>query len=274
MLGAMLLQRARSFLSSDAMLTVGTTVFAGALWATATFTPIVLLCVAIAFGGAWTAVMSLMSTLMQNLAPDWVRARASAVFMLVYMGAWAAEAHSGHHGTHFSLVAAAIGTAASPVLVLFSRLPDAAVDLTAWEHWGKPMLVGEVEPDQGPVLVTVEYEIETKHADEFIAALEKFSRVRRRDGASRWGVYYDTEHPTRWRILFLGTKSALCSAGRYVSSDLRTCGNDGGPRSIGNIIFTASKAISLNPALCASRRLGGMFLKYRPEAGMLLQLLV
>src|SRR6266550_6136001 len=176
---------------------------------TATFKPIVLLCVAIAFGGAaWTAVMSLMSTLMQNLASDWVRARASAVFMLVYMGAWAGGSAfwgyvAGHHGTHFSLVAAAIGTAASPVLILLSRLPDAAVDLKAWDHWGKPMLMREVEPDQGPVLVTVEYEIETKHADEFIAALEKFSRVRRRDGASHWGIYYDTEHPTRYLETFV-----------------------------------------------------------------------
>jgi hypothetical protein len=100
-------------------------------------------------------------------------------------------------------VAAAIGTAASPVLILISRLPDAAVDLKAWDHWGKPMLVGEVQPDQGPVLVTVEYEIEAKHADEFLAALEKFSRVRRRDGASRWGVYYDTEHPTRYLETFV-----------------------------------------------------------------------
>jgi MFS family permease len=208
-LGAMVLQRARSFFSADVMLTIGTTIFAGALWATATFRSIVPLCVAIAFGGAaWTAVMSLMSTVMQNLAPDWVRARASAVFMLVYMGAWAVGSAfwgyvAGHRGTHFSLVAAAIGTAASPVLILISRLPDAAVDLKAWDHWGKPMLVGEVQPDQGPVLVTVEYEIEAKHADEFLAALEKFSRVRRRDGASRWGVYYDTEYPTRYLETFV-----------------------------------------------------------------------
>jgi hypothetical protein len=53
------------------------------------------------------------------------------------------------------------------------------------------------------VLVTVEYEIEARHSDEFLEALEKFSRVRRRDGASRWGVYYDTEHPTRYIETFL-----------------------------------------------------------------------
>ena len=208
-LGAIVLQRGRSFLSSDAILAIGTTLFAGTLWATATFNWIVPLCVAIAVGGAaWTAVMSLTSTVMQNVAPDWVRARAQAVFMLVYMGAWAGGSAfwgyvAGHRGTHFSFVAAAIGTAASPLLIFISRLPDKAANLAAWDHWRKPMLMGKEALDEGPVLVTVEYEIDAKDADEFLAALEKFSRVRRRDGASRWGVYYDTEHPTSYIETFI-----------------------------------------------------------------------
>lgn len=208
-LGAMALGRVRSLLSSEATLAIGTTLFAGALWATTTFTSIVSLSVALALGGAaWTAVMSLMSAVMQSVAPDWVRARALAVFLLVYMGSWAAGSAfwgyaAGHRGTHFSLLAAAIGTAASPVLMLISRLPDAAADLTPWDHWRKPILVEPAEPDQGPVLVTVEYEIEATNSDEFLAALEKFSRVRRRDGASRWGVYYDTEHPNHYVETFI-----------------------------------------------------------------------
>ena len=208
-LGAMALQRVRPLLSAEATLAIGTTLFAGALWAMTTFTSIVPLCIAIAFGGAaWTAVMSLMSAVMQSIAPDWVRARALAVFMLVYMGSWAAGSAfwgylAGHRGTHFSLLAAAIGTAASPVLILISRLPDATVDLAVWDHWRKPTLVQPADPDQGPVLVTVEYEIDAKNSDEFLAALEQFSRVRRRDGASRWAVYYDTEHPTRYIETFI-----------------------------------------------------------------------
>lgn len=208
-LGAMVLQRGRSLLSADTMLAIGTTLFAGTLWATATFKWIVPLCVAIAVGGAaWTAVMSLTSTIMQNAAPDWVRARAQAVFMLVYMGAWAGGSAfwgyiAGHRGAHFSFVAAAIGTAASPLLVFISRLPDKAPNLSTWDHWRKPMLMGEAAMEEGPVLVTVEYEIEAKDANEFLAALEKFSRVRRRDGASRWGVYFDTEHPTRYLETFI-----------------------------------------------------------------------
>lgn len=208
-LGAMALGRVGSLLSSEATLAIGTTLFAVALWATTTFTSIVSLSVAIAFGGAaWTAVMSLMSAVMQSVAPDWVRARALAVFLLVYMGSWAAGSAfwgyaAGHRGTHFSLLAAAIGTAASPLLILISRLPDAAADLSPWDHWRKPILVEPAEPDQGPVLVTVEYEIEATNSDEFLAALEKFSRVRRRDGASRWGVYYDSEHPNHYVEAFI-----------------------------------------------------------------------
>lgn len=208
-LGAIGLQRARSFFPAEAILAIGTTIFAGALWSTAMFSSVAPLCLAIAFGGAaWTAVMSLMTTVMQNLAPEWVRARALAVFLLVYMGSWTAGSAfwgylAGHRGTHFSMLAAAIGVAASPVLILISRLPDATANLAQWDHWRKPMLIGEGELNQGPVLVTVEYEVEAKHSDEFLAAIEKFSRVRRRDGASRWAIYYDTENPTRYVETFV-----------------------------------------------------------------------
>lgn len=208
-LGALVLQRTQSFLSVDVMLAIGSTIFATCLWATAMFKSIVLLCLAVALGGAaWTAVMSLMTTVMQNIAPDWVRARATAMFMLVYMGAWAGGSAfwgylAAHRGTHFALVIAAVGTAASPVLILISRMPDKTADLRAWDPWGKPVLAGEVRLDQGPVLVTVEYEIAAKDSDEFLRALEKFSRVRRRDGASHWGVYYDTEHPTHYLETFI-----------------------------------------------------------------------
>jgi MFS family permease len=208
-LGAMVLQQTRTLFSSDALLAVGTTIFAAALWGVAAFHSLVLLSAAILLGGAaWTAIISLMTTVMQNLAPDWVRARAMAVFMLVYMGTWTAGSAfwgyvAGREGTHFSLITAAIGTAVCPILVLISRLPDTPVDLGAWDHWGKPMLVGEVDPSQGPVLVMVEYEVDPRKADEFLEALHKFARVRRRDGASRWGVYRDTEHPACYVETFI-----------------------------------------------------------------------
>jgi hypothetical protein len=40
-------------------------------------------------GAAWVLFISLINALVQNLAPDWVRARVLAIFTLVYMGSFA-----------------------------------------------------------------------------------------------------------------------------------------------------------------------------------------
>jgi len=53
------------------------------------------------------------------------------------------------------------------------------------------------------VLVTVEYEVEPDHVAGFIAAVHQFQRVRRRDGARSWGIYYDRESPGRYLETFL-----------------------------------------------------------------------
>ena len=89
------------------------------------------------------------------------------------------------------------------LLILISRLVDAPVDLGAWNHWPKPILVGDTGLSLGPVLVTVEYEVEAERAEEFIDAIQKLSRVRRRDGAYRWGIYRDTERPTHYVETFI-----------------------------------------------------------------------
>jgi Transmembrane secretion effector len=58
-----------------------------------------------------------------------------------------------------------------------------------------PSLRQDVAPslDQGPVLVTVEYHVASHDAQSFLHAIEQYGRVRRRDGASRWGVFRDLE---------------------------------------------------------------------------------
>jgi hypothetical protein len=43
------------------------------------------------------------------------------------------------------------------------------------------------------VLVTVEYNVDPKKAEDFLDAMYKYQMVRRRDGASRWGIYFDSE---------------------------------------------------------------------------------
>ncbi len=50
------------------------------------------------------------------------------------------------------------------------------------------MVVIELEPEEGPVLVTIEYCIDPNQAEEFMEAINALRVVRLRDGAIRWGI--------------------------------------------------------------------------------------
>jgi hypothetical protein len=161
-------------------------------------------------GAAWIIVISLVSALVQNLAPDWVRARVLAVFMLISQGGMAAgSALWGSVGARESvqtaLLWAGLSTIATTALGLIARLPDMTADVSPWNHWRVPAIVKDVAPalEQGPVLVTVEYLVDRQHAKEFVRAIHKYERVRRRDGASRWGIFRDVERPDVYLETFL-----------------------------------------------------------------------
>ena len=67
------------------------------------------------------------------------------------------------------------------------------------------MVAQEVTPEleQGPVLVTAEYVIVRERKTEFLEAIHLYERVRRRDGASRWGIFHDTEFGDHYLETFL-----------------------------------------------------------------------
>ena len=72
-------------------------------------------------GAAWIVFISLVSALMQSLAPDWVRARVLAVFMLVFQGGLAAGsalwgAVAARAGLQHALLWAGLGIIATATL--------------------------------------------------------------------------------------------------------------------------------------------------------------
>jgi hypothetical protein len=161
-------------------------------------------------GAAWVIFISLINALVQNLAPDWVRARVLAIFILVYQGSyalgtagWGAVAQRA--GVRTALVYAGAGTIATTVLALFAKLPDSTADLSPWNHWRMPVVIEEVgaELRQGPVLVTVEYAVIPIRTAEFVDAMNEYARTRRRDGAYRWGIFRDTEVADRYLEIYL-----------------------------------------------------------------------
>jgi MFS family permease len=208
-LGAVLLQRVRSKFSTETVISTATTVFGAILLGTATLHNLAFLCVLMLFGGAsWTVFMSLFNTMVQNLAPDWVRARVLAAYLFVFQGSvaigsalWGLAAE--HTSVHAALVVSGIGIGACLLLKIPLRLPTMAVDLSTWNHWGNPHIFEEHAPELGPVLITVRYVVDPLKASEFLNEIYEYERVRRRDGATRWGIFYDTETPKVYLETFL-----------------------------------------------------------------------
>jgi len=208
-LGVVALPRARSALSMEAIISVATATFAAVILSTATLRSLLVLCVLMLFGGAaWTVFMSLFNTMVQNLAPDWVRARVLAVYLFVFQGSvaigstlWGFAAE--HTSPHVTLLTSSMGIGACLLLQFAFPLPNTAVDLSTWNHWAKPIMFEEPAPDLGPVLVTVRYVVDPAKASEFLDEIHRYQRVRRRDGATRWGVFYDTEAPNVYLESFL-----------------------------------------------------------------------
>jgi hypothetical protein len=162
-LGALILQPARSRWSTEVVVSAGVAILGMAVVAAAglhrlsTLGPVMLV-----GGAAWIVFISL------------IRARVLAVYILISQGsmaigsaAWGVVAQRA--GIRAALVCAGIGTIATTALVLFAKLPDSTSDLSPWNHWRMPVLVKGDEADlqHGPVLVTVEYIVSPGHQARF-----------------------------------------------------------------------------------------------------------
>ncbi|HVJ01689.1 MAG TPA: MFS transporter, partial [Sphingomonas sp.] len=197
--GALLLPRLRSRIALNRLTIAAAFVFAGAsatLGAARSF-PVALGVLFLA-GAAWIAMMAALNGAAQFAVPAWVKARALAIYLLVFQGSMTAGAALWGWVAATWSVPVALGTAAASLvaaLLLAVRYPleDARPDLAPSRHWPDPAPVAE--PDRGPVLVTIEYRVDPERVADFVRALAPLRRIRRRDGARQWGIHEDSERP-------------------------------------------------------------------------------
>ncbi len=203
--GAIALPRLRRALSADRLVTLGALAYAAALLVLAGVPRIVAVAPALVLGGgAWLSLLATLNVAAQTAVHSWVRARAMAVHLLVVFGGlalgsalWGAVATALDIPSALALAAATL--ALGRVATLRFRLPEGPdLDLTPDPRWNAPEVVGVLEHDRGPVLVTVEYEINPAQAQAFARAMRALSQVRLRDGALRWGLFVDAARPGRY----------------------------------------------------------------------------
>ncbi len=209
--GALIMQTLRARFSTEMIVSAGVVILGTAIVSITRLHRLSTLALVIfVSGAAWVLFVSLINAVVQNLAPDWVRARVLAIFTLVYMGtfalgsaAWGGFAQ--HWGVRLALLCSGFGTVGSAIVALWARLPDSTADLSPWNHWRVPVIVKEVGDEllAGPVLVTIEYSIIAEKESAFVKTMHQYARVRRRDGAYRWGIYRDVEMANRFVEIFL-----------------------------------------------------------------------
>lgn len=203
-LGASVLPNVRQRFGVD-LTVAGATVLMALVSATLatlrTFGP---LCALMVLAGiAWMAVMSSMNVAAQTVVPGWVRARALALYLLAAQGGMALGGAvwgviATHAGIDKAMLAAAGGLVVGLAVIPRFRLAGGDEhDLTPSMHWPAPVVAEDLQPDAGPVLVTVEYCVDPARAAEFARAMQAVRRLRRRDGAHRWGLYHDLADPRR-----------------------------------------------------------------------------
>jgi MFS family permease len=209
-LGATMLPRVRRRFPFDRMIALASLGLAGGLIALAYVPWAELVAVTLLFTGAcWLMVLSSLNTSAQRVAPGWVRARTLAVFQLVMQGGLALGSLTWGLVTGFADVETALTIAAGGLVAgvaLARRWPLAgseSSDLSPADAWSDPNVDIEPRPDDGPVLITVEYEIEPDEAEGFVVAMQELGRIRRRDGGYRWGLYADLERPGSYLETFM-----------------------------------------------------------------------
>jgi MFS family permease len=208
--GAIVMPRLKEKLGADMVMTAGMIGTAVALALYALARDAVTASVASVLAGiAWIAVLATLTVSVQVSLPDWVRGRGLALFTTVFFGcmtvgstAWGKlAAFAGLPAAHF--VAAAGALVAIPLTWRWKLQAGPGADLTPSAHWPTPLTALTIEQDRGPVLVTVEYRIQPQDRGKFLAALAELGRERRRDGASRWGVFEDAADQERIVEVFL-----------------------------------------------------------------------
>ena len=201
-IGAVALARVRKHVSSNTLSIVGSVVFAAATLALAHVGDAIVAGGVMVFAGlAWITMLSALNVAAQMAVPTWVKARALAVYLLVFQGAmtagslaWGGLASRTDIAT--ALTVAGIALFLATGVAFRFRLPAAgALDLTPSGHWVEPTVAGTPAADRRPVMILIEYRIDPIQVPAFVQAMRPLKAVRKRDGALNWYLFEDAAEP-------------------------------------------------------------------------------
>ncbi len=207
---ALYFPRWRERFDRDAFVRIGTVVHAAiSSLVVAVPAPWLALPAMVLLGMAWISVANSLTVSAQMAMPDWVRARGMSIYQMALMGGAAAGSLVWGQVAALVGLGGAVWAAAAFGVVVLAATRRLSVeggrepDYTPASITPPPEPAFAIAADEGPVMVTVEYQIDPARADAFAAVMQRTRRARLRQGALSWGLFRDVAVPGRYVEYFV-----------------------------------------------------------------------
>ena len=192
----------RRHYTTDAIVTTASAVFGVATLAVALSRSIGLsLAAMLAGGGAWVLSFATFNVTTQTSSPRWVVGRTlafyqTAAFGGMATGSWLWGVCAEQWTLRNTLLASGVLLIAS--VVAARRWPlhaTGSIDLGPLRLLPEDHARAGIDPEAGPIVVSIEYRVAPEQAAEFVHVAHELGRTRRRDGARRWSLMQDLDDP-------------------------------------------------------------------------------
>jgi MFS family permease len=204
---AAFLPRLQERLAPDRLLAINTAVLLVVLVVEALVPQTVLVAIALVLGGfVWATGTTVANVAAQSALPEWVRARGMGLFSLVITGSVSIGAAMWGGVAEWGVTGAYLGAAACLLVSMVAvrrwpLAPTQGLDLSAVPGEA-PEVTFMPHSTDGPVLVTLTYDVPQPEAARFAEAMRDVERARRGTGAFQWSLYRDLSVPDRYLETF------------------------------------------------------------------------
>ncbi len=248
---ALLIPRALHRTSLNTVVTAGVLLWAAAtlVIAAADITAVALVGT-LGAGAAWTGVLASLSAGTQTAAPAWVRARALAMNLIAVQASMALGSAIWGWLASLSGIRVALAASAGVMVLLLAlnrrirvEMGDEA-DVTPGMQLPDLAIAVQPQPDDGPVLIQVEYRIDPEQREAFLQAIHAVEPARRRNGASDWHVFRDLGEDGRFVERFIirswaeyvRLRTRMTIADRQIQDDVEQFQRPGVPVRVSRLI--------------------------------------
>lgn len=202
---ALYLPRLRARVTRDGLVSWGTVLQAASMLVVSVAPGVAVAAAAmVVAGAAWISAANSLTVSAQLALPDWVRARGMSIYQMALMGSSALGAALwGQVATwtdvRTSLIAASVGALACLLLTRRFQIETGMQEDLTPAQFARPAGTDiELDPNAGPVLITVEYRIDPATTPQFLEVMQESRRNRLRHGMLSWGLFRDAADAGRY----------------------------------------------------------------------------